>query len=190
MHSLLTSIGVVAVSEIGDKTQLVALMLACRFRKPWPIVAGILVATTLNHALAAILGVWAAAAVSPTTLRWGLAVLFFAMAGWALIPDRIEDDAAACGFVRAGPFAAAAVIFFLAEIGDKTQIATAALAAQFDQVLPVVAGRTLGMLAADVPVVFVGSRFGRLIDLRFVRYLAAAVFAALGALALAGAGIW
>jgi putative Ca2+/H+ antiporter (TMEM165/GDT1 family) len=189
MYALLTSIGVVAVSEIGDKTQLLALLLAARFKKPVPIILGILVATLLNHAAAAFAGEWIASAVDPTYLRWGLGVLFIGMAAWALIPDKLDDNAGAKDYLGGGPFLATAIAFFLAEIGDKTQLATAALAAQFGTLLPVVAGTTLGMLIADVPAVFVGSAAGHRINLKLVRLVAAAIFAILGLLALTGIGL-
>jgi len=185
MYSLLTSAGVVAVSEIGDKTQLLALLLACRFRKPIPIVCGIFVATVANHLIAALAGEWVAQAVDPTVLRWGLGALFVAMAAWALIPDRIDDDESAKKYAG-GAFVSTTVAFFLAEIGDKTQVATAALAAQFNSLLPVVVGTTLGMMIADVPAVFAGHAAGHRINLKLVRYVAAAIFAGLGLLAFTG----
>jgi putative Ca2+/H+ antiporter (TMEM165/GDT1 family) len=187
MYSLVTSAGVVAVSEIGDKTQLLALLLACRFRKPIPIICGIFVATVTNHLLAALAGEWVAHAVDPTILRWGLGILFVAMAAWALIPDKIDEaEGEAVTKYAGGAFVSTTVAFFLAEIGDKTQVATAALAAQFGSLLPVVAGTTIGMMIADVPAVFAGNAAGHKIDLKLVRYAAAAVFAALGLLAFTG----
>jgi putative Ca2+/H+ antiporter (TMEM165/GDT1 family) len=183
MQSFLVSTGVVAVSEIGDKTQLLALLLASRFQKPIPIILGILVATTLNHALAGLAGEWVATAVDPNVLRWVLGLLFIAMAGWALIPDKL-DEGRVSRIAAGGAFVTTAIAFFLAEIGDKTQIATAALAAKYDTVVPVVVGTTLGMLLADVPAVLFGHVAGRRINTKFVRYVAAAIFAALGLLAL------
>jgi Ca2+/H+ antiporter, TMEM165/GDT1 family len=188
MQSFLVSTGVVAVSEIGDKTQLLALLLASRFQKPIAIILGILVATTLNHTLAGLAGEWIATAVDPNTLRWVLGVLFIAMAGWALIPDKL-DESRVSKIAAGGAFVAAAIAFFLAEIGDKTQIATAALAAKYDTVIPVVAGTTLGMLVADVPAVLFGHVAGHRINSRVVRYVAAAIFAALGVLALFGVSV-
>jgi putative Ca2+/H+ antiporter (TMEM165/GDT1 family) len=185
MESLLASTGVVAVSEIGDKTQLLALLLASRFRKPVPIILGILVATTLNHAAAGLAGAWLVRVLDPGTLRMALGVLFVAMAGWALIPDTISESEAGRMAAR-GAFVATTVAFFLAEMGDKTQIATAALAARFDAVLPVVAGTTAGMMIADVPAVLCGHAAAGRIDPRWVRGVAAALFAALGVSALAG----
>jgi putative Ca2+/H+ antiporter (TMEM165/GDT1 family) len=187
MYALLTSVGVVAISEIGDKTQLLALLLAMRFRRPLPIVAGILVATVANHLIAALVGASVARAIDPTYLRWGLGILFIAMAGWTLIPDKLEDGDGARRYAG-GAFVSTTVAFFMAEMGDKTQLATAALAAQFATLVPVVIGTTLGMLIADVPAVVVGDRLAHKVSLRLVRYLAAAVFAALGAAALFGVG--
>lgn len=185
MYPFLTSAGVVAISEIGDKTQLLALILAVRFRKPIPIILGILVATLANHAAAALAGGWIASAVDPTILRWILGILFLGMAGWALLPDKI-DEAEHQRAYAGGAFVATTVAFFLAEIGDKTQIATAALAAQFETLLPVVVGTTLGMMIADVPAVLIGDRVAHRINLKYVRWVAAAIFAALGILALTG----
>jgi Ca2+/H+ antiporter, TMEM165/GDT1 family len=176
---------VVAISEIGDKTLLLALILAVRFRKPVPIILGILVATLANHAAAALAGGWIASAVDPTILRWILGILFLGMAGWALIPDKIDESEHQRAYAG-GAFVATAVAFFLAEIGDKTQIATAALAAQFETLLPVVVGTTLGMMIADVPAVLIGDRVAHRINLKYVRWVAAAIFAALGILALSG----
>jgi putative Ca2+/H+ antiporter (TMEM165/GDT1 family) len=185
MYPFLTSAGVVAISEIGDKTQLLALILAVRFRKPIPIILGILVATLANHAAAAWAGEWIASAVDPTILRWVLGILFLGMAGWALIPDKIDESEPQRAYAG-GAFVATTVTFFLAEIGDKTQIATAALAAQFETLLPVVVGTTLGMMIADVPAVLIGDRVAHRINLKYVRWVAAAIFAALGILALTG----
>jgi putative Ca2+/H+ antiporter (TMEM165/GDT1 family) len=188
MYALLTSVGVVAISEIGDKTQLLAFVLAARFRRPVPVILGILVATVANHAAAALAGEWVAHALGPDVLRWALGALFLGMAAWALIPDKLEDDEAAPPRLGAGPFLATTLAFFLAEMGDKTQIATAALAAQFGALAPVVAGTTLGMLIADVPAVFLGHGAAHRIDLVLVRRVAAAIFATLGLIALSGVG--
>ena len=185
MHALLVSIGVVALSEIGDKTQLLALVLASRFKQPVPIILGMLTATILNHSLAALAGAWVANAVPPEMLRWGLVLCFLAMAVWALIPDTLDErrvSATAAG----SAFIATAVCFFIAEIGDKTQLATAALAAKFDAVLPVLVGTTLGMMLADVPAVLIGHAAGHRIQLKWVRWLAAAVSAALAVATLLG----
>jgi len=188
MHAFLVSAGIVALSEIGDKTQLLALLLAARFRRPVPIILGMLVATTLNHALAALAGAWVAGAVAPEVLRWGLALCFLAMAVWALIPDTLDERRVA-NFAAGSAFAATAVAFFIAEFGDKTQLATAALAAKFDTVLPVVAGTTLGMMLADVPAVLVGHAASHRIGARWVRWLAASVSAALAAMTLLGVSL-
>ena len=184
MESLLVSTGAIAVAEIGDKTQLLALLLASRFRRPVPIIAGILVATVVNHSLAGLLGQWLGSAIPPELLRWGLGTLFLGMAAWALIPDKLDDGGAT--LAAGGAFLVATVSFFLAEIGDKTQIATMALAARFDTVIPVVIGTTAGMLIADVPAVICGQLAGDRIDPRWMRPVAAAVFAALGLLTLLG----
>jgi Ca2+/H+ antiporter, TMEM165/GDT1 family len=177
---------VVAIAEIGDKTQLLALLLAARFRKPVPIIAGILVATLLNHSLAGALGAWIKVAVDPMVLRWVLGASFIAMAGWALIPDRMdESDQHLRG---AGVFLATLTTFFLAEMGDKTQLATVAMAAKFATPVLVVLGTTLGMLIADVPAVFIGEKAATRIPLRLVRGVAAGLFALLGLATLLGLG--
>ena len=172
---------------MGDKTQLLAFVLAARFRKPVPIIAGILVATALNHALAGALGAWITAVVSPQVLRWVLGVSFLAMAVWTLIPDEIEKDEARVA-QRFGIFGATAVTFFIAEMGDKTQLATVALAAHYGTPLLVVIGTTLGMLIADVPAVFIGERFAARVPMRLVHSIAAAIFAVLGIATVLGLG--
>jgi putative Ca2+/H+ antiporter (TMEM165/GDT1 family) len=187
MNSLLTSTGVVALAEMGDKTQLLAFLLAARFRRPVPIIAGILLATVLNHGLAGAVGAWITHVLSPATLRWSVGLLFLGMAVWTLIPDRIEDTESGAA-TRLGVLGATFVTFFLAEMGDKTQIATIAMAAQFDSALLVVAGTTLGMLIADVPAVFLGERFSKRIPMKLVHGVAALIFAALGIATLAGLG--
>ncbi|MBX3632730.1 MAG: hypothetical protein ABS38_07725 [Acidovorax sp. SCN 68-22] len=187
MQALLISTGVVALAEIGDKTQLLAFLLAARFKKPWPIVLGILAATLVNHGLAGALGAWITSALDPVWLRWGLGVSFLAMAVWTLVPDKIEDDEARVA-TRLGVFGATLVTFFLAEMGDKTQIATVALAAHYAAPLAVVAGTTLGMLIADVPAVFVGDKLASKIPMRLVHAIAAAIFALLGLFTLLGGG--
>lgn len=174
----LVSAGTVALAEIGDKTQLLALLLAARFGKPWPIIAGMLVATLLNHALAGWLGVLAAQWLTPEVLRWIVAGSFIAIALWTLKPDTLDDDGSKLP-VR-GAFVATTIAFFLAEIGDKTQVATVLLAAKYSPLWQVVAGTTLGMLTANVPVVVLGSRFARRLPLRAARTVAALVFLALG----------
>jgi Ca2+/H+ antiporter, TMEM165/GDT1 family len=188
MEPLLISAGAVAVSEIGDKTQLLALLLASRFRRPIPIIAGILVATVVNHSLAGLLGQWLGSAITPDLLRWGLGALFLGMAAWMLVPDKLDRDSGT-RFAAGGAFLVAAVSFFLAEIGDKTQIATVALAARFNAVVSVVIGTTAGMLIADVPAVICGQLAGDRINPRWVRLAAAAIFAALGLLTLLGVEI-
>ena len=175
--SLLVSAGTVALSEIGDKTQLLALLLAARFRKPLPIIAGILVATLLNHAASAWLGTLIAHWLTPEVLRWVVAVCFIAIALWTLKPDTLEDDAK---LPAHGAFVATAIAFFLAEIGDKTQVATALLATKYSPLWQVISGTTLGMLVADVPVVLLGARFAHKLPLKAARITAAIVFLALG----------
>ena len=179
LEALLVSTMVVAVGELGDKTQLLTLVLAARYRKPWPIVAGILVATLANHTVAAWIGQWVRDAVSPGVLRWGLALSFFAVAAWALKPDQF-DEADAPPVSDRNVFTVTVVAFFLAEIGDKTQIATAMLAAKFDSLVAVVAGTTLGMLLIDAPTAFLGDAAAKRIPFRAVRIVAAALFAGLG----------
>ena len=169
MESLLVSTGVVALAEIGDKTQLLAFILAARFKKPVPIILGILAATLVNHGLAGALGAWITSAVTPQVLRWVLGVSFIGMAIWTLIPDKIEDEETQVA-ARFGVFGATLITFFLAEMGDKTQIATVAMAAHYAQPLLVVIGTTLGMLIADVPAVFVGDKFAARIPMKPVSY--------------------
>jgi Ca2+/H+ antiporter, TMEM165/GDT1 family len=187
MESLLVSTGVVALAEIGDKTQLLAFLLAARFKKPVPIIAGILVATIFNHGLAGALGAWITATVSPEVLRWVLGLSFLGMAVWTLIPDEIEEDEATIAG-RFGVFGATLITFFLAEMGDKTQVATIAMAAHYATPMLVVIGTTLGMLIADVPAVFVGDKLAAKIPMKLVHAIAAAIFALLGAATLLGAG--
>jgi putative Ca2+/H+ antiporter (TMEM165/GDT1 family) len=178
LEAFLVSTGVVALAEIGDKTQLLALLLAARFRAPWPIALGILVATVANHALASAVGVWVVGLIGPNALRWILGISFLAMAAWTLIPD--EAPSADSARPRYGVFVTTLVAFFLVEMGDKTQIATVALAAQFHSLVLVVLGTTVGMLLANVPVVFAGDALMRYVPLRVVRSVAALSFAALG----------
>jgi putative Ca2+/H+ antiporter (TMEM165/GDT1 family) len=178
LEALFVSTAVVAVGEIGDKTQLLALMLAARFRRPWPICAGILVATLANHTLAGWVGNWVRQSVSPDVLKWILALSFFAVAAWALKPDTYDDDGGKRS--QAGVFAVTLVAFFLAEMGDKTQVATVMLAAQFPSLAAVVVGTTLGMLVANVPVVFVGRIASERIPFRLIRIVAATLFALIG----------
>ena len=179
LEPFLVSTGLVAVAEIGDKTQLLAIILATRFKQPMPIILGILVATLANHALAALAGSWAASLLDGAWFKWAIAVSFLAMAAWALIPDQADDDMAG-GAGRYGVFVTTAVAFFLVEMGDKTQIATVALGARFHDVLWVAAGTTLGMMAANVPAVYLGEAATRIVPLRYVRLGAALVFLGLG----------
>ncbi len=187
MESLLVSTGVVALAEIGDKTQLLAFILAARFKKPLPIIAGILVATIINHGLAGALGAWITSAISPEVLRWVLGASFIGMAIWTMIPDEIDEDETQVA-KRFGVFGATLVTFFLAEMGDKTQIATVAMAAHYATPVMVVIGTTLGMLIADVPAVFVGDKLANKIPMKLVHSIAAGVFAILGVATLLGAG--
>ena len=187
MEAFLVSTGIVALAEMGDKTQLLALLLAARFRKPWPIVLGIFVATVANHAMAGALGAWVTTQISPQVLRWILSASFIAMAVWMLIPDKLEDDGDKHP-PRFGVFVTTVALFFLAEMGDKTQIATVMLAARYEAYLAVVAGTTLGMMLANAPVVWLGERVTRLLPLRTVHIVSALIFLGLGLLALLGAG--
>ena len=187
IESLLVSTGVVALAEIGDKTQLLAFILAARFKKPLPIIAGIFLATVINHGLAGALGAWITATLSPQILRWVLGLSFIGMAIWTLIPDKIEAGESRMAS-RFGVFGATLVTFFFAEMGDKTQIATVALAAHYAAPLLVVVGTTLGMLIADVPAVFIGDKLAQKIPMKIVHSVAAAIFAALGVATLAGVG--
>jgi Ca2+/H+ antiporter, TMEM165/GDT1 family len=188
IEALAVSTGVVALGEMGDKTQLLALLLAARWRRPWPIMAGILAATLANHALAAALGTWITRTLDPQWLRWGLGLSFIAVALWMLKPDQADglqaDNAAGS---RWGVFGITLLAFFLAEMGDKTQVATVMLAARYDQLVAVTAGTTLGMMIANVPAVWLGDRVVRWVPIVWVHRVAALVFAALGVAMLAGA---
>jgi putative Ca2+/H+ antiporter (TMEM165/GDT1 family) len=186
LQALLVSTGVVALAEIGDKTQLLALVLAAKYRRPVPIILGIFVATLLNHALAGLVGAWVAAAVGPEAMRWILGVSFIAMAAWMLVPDKVDEGVTAAP--RYGVFAATLVAFFLLEMGDKTQIATVAMAAKFSSLWAVVAGTTLGMMIANVPAVLLGEVAATRLPMRLVHGIAAALFLLLGVLVLAGVG--
>jgi putative Ca2+/H+ antiporter (TMEM165/GDT1 family) len=182
LEAFLVSTGVVALAEIGDKTQLLALLLATRLRRPWPIVLGILVATLANHAFASAVGAWLVELIGGTGMRWILGLSFIAMAVWTLIPDSAPEERSATS--RHGAFLTTLVAFFLVEMGDKTQIATVALAAQFHAIVNVVIGTTLGMLLANVPVVFAGDALIRRVPLEVVRVVTALSFVALGAYVL------
>jgi len=182
--ALWSSFLVVALAEMGDKTQLVALSLASRYRRPWVVMAGILAATLMNHALASWLGAWIAAMIPGAILAFALGLSFILFGIWALVPDRIEEGRADRG---TNPFVTTAVVFFLAEMGDKTQLATVALGARFHSVLLVTAGTTLGMLTADGLAVFAGARLSHLVPMRYVRFSAAAIFFVFGAAGIARA---
>lgn len=186
MEAFLISTGVVALAEIGDKTQLLALVLAAKFRRPLPIILGILVATLVNHALAGAAGAWIAAVVGPTAMRWILGLSFIAMAAWTMIPDEYEEEQERAP--RFGVFGTTLVAFFLVEMGDKTQIATVALAAKYGSLVAVVAGTTLGMMLANVPAVLLGEAAARKLPMRLVHGIAAAIFLVLGLSVLFGFG--
>lgn len=179
MEAFLTSTAVVALAEIGDKTQLLAIVLAARFKKPWPIVAGIFVATLANHFLAALVGEQAAAFLEGQWFRYLVAASFIVMGLWTLIPDKFdEDDEPKPG--RFGPFLATAIAFFIVEMGDKTQLATVALGARFESVVPVMMGTTLGMIIANAPAVFLGNALLERVPMRAVHMIAALLFIAIG----------
>ncbi len=184
MEAFFVSTGVVALGEIGDKTQLLALMLAAKYRRPVPIIWGILVATLFNHTLAGAVGAWVTTVMGADTLRWVLGVSFIAMAVWVLVPDKLDESDAVSPRTQLGVFGSTLLLFFLAEMGDKTQIATVALAARYADMLPVVAGTTLGMLIADVPAVLFGHKAAGRIPQRLVHGLAALIFAGMGLWAL------
>jgi len=184
MEAFLLSVGVVALAEIGDKTQLLALVLAARFRKPWPVILGIFVATLLNHAFAGFIGAWLTRLVDPTYMRWILGISFIAMAAWMLVPDHYDDSDSGPAAPRFGVFFTTLTAFFFVEMGDKTQIATVALAAKYSSLFAVVAGTTVGMMLANVPVVLVGEKAARKLPLKLVHGVAAAIFLVMGLVAL------
>jgi putative Ca2+/H+ antiporter (TMEM165/GDT1 family) len=186
VEAFLISTGIVALAEMGDKTQLLALLLAARFRRPVPIIAAILLATIVNHGMAGALGAWLTAVVAPVTLRWILGLSFIGMAVWMLIPDKIdaEDEEQP----RYGVFVATLIAFFLAEMGDKTQLATIALAAKYASFVLVVLGTTFGMMIANVPAVLIGDRLAGRLPLRLIHAVAATIFAILGLLAIFNVG--
>ncbi|MBC3883857.1 TMEM165/GDT1 family protein [Undibacterium griseum] len=186
MEAFLVSALAITIGEIGDKTQLLALLLAARYKKPAPIILGILCATLANHALAGLLGQWVAHHIPADILRWALGLSFLAIAAWTLKPDEMEDEG--LNDSHYGVFALTCVTFFIAEIGDKTQLATVALAAKYSNLGMVIAGTTLGMLIADVPAVFLGKIAAPNFPFRLVRWIASAVFAVLGLLVLLGIG--
>ncbi|MDR2261476.1 MAG: TMEM165/GDT1 family protein [Azoarcus sp.] len=187
MDAFLVPAGAVALAEIGDKTQLLAFMLAARFKKTTPIILGIVCATLVNHGLAGALGALAASAIDPGFLRWALGLSFIAMAAWILVPDKL-DEAETGAATRYGVFATTFATFFLAEMGDKTQLATVAMAMHYSAPLLVVLGTTLGMLIADVPAVIAGDRLGKKLPVKAIHIVAAAVFAVLGVATLLGVG--
>ena len=188
-QALLISTGAVALAEIGDKTQLLSLVLAARYRKPIPIIFGVLVATLVNHAGAGALGAWLGSLVTPTVMRWALAASFIGMGLWILVPDKLDEDEAKTNRTHLGVFGTTVVTFFLAEMGDKTQLATVALAARFHDLFGVVAGTTLGMMIANVPAILLGDRFAHRLPTKVVHGIAAVMFVVLGSLALFGVGL-
>lgn len=188
MEALFTSTAVVALAEIGDKTQLLAILLATRFNRPMPIILGILVATLANHALAAFLGAQAAAFLDSPIFRYAIGLSFVAMAAWTLIPDKFDDDEAPKP--RFGAFLTTLVAFFLVEMGDKTQVATVALGAQYQSVVMVTLGTTLGMMIANVPAIFLGHELLKRVNLNTVRRIAATLFLAIGIWVLAQTAGW
>jgi len=187
MEAFLISTGVVALAEVGDKTQLLALVLAATFRRPLPVIAGIFFATLANHFAAGALGQWLTHLVSPEALRWILGLSFIAMGVWALVPDKLDEDAKRER--RFGAFGTTLIAFFLVEIGDKTQIATVALAARYDSLVAVVMGTTLGMMIANVPAVMLGNFSAEKLPVRAIHVAAAVVFVLLGVAVLGGIGI-
>ena len=186
MEAFLISTGIVGLAEIGDKTQLLAFLLAAKFRKPLPIVLAILVATIANHAFAAAVGAWITSMLGPDVLRWVLGVSFLAMAAWTLIPDKLDEDETK--LAKYGVFLTTLIAFFMAEMGDKTQVATVALAARYHDIVSVVLGTTFGMMLANVPAVYLGDKIANRVSLRLVHGIAALVFAVLGVATLLGAG--
>jgi putative Ca2+/H+ antiporter (TMEM165/GDT1 family) len=190
LEALFTSTAVVALAEIGDKTQLLAIVLAARFKRPWPIIAGILVATLGNHFLAALVGEQAASILDGRWFRYLIAASFIVMAGWTLVPDKLDEDETTGPAGRFGPFLATTIAFFLVEMGDKTQVATIALGARFQTVFAVTAGTTLGMLIANVPAVFLGHEIIKRVPLAVVRVIAAMLFLAIGVWVLAQTAGW
>ena len=184
MEAFLVSTGLVALAEVGDKTQLLAFILAAKYRKPWPIILGILVATLANHGLAGAFGAWVTTLIAPQTLQWLLGGSFIAMAAWTLVPDEFAEQDAA--LVKQGVFMATLIAFFLAEMGDKTQVATVALSANYQALYTVVLGTSLGMLIANVPAVILGNRIADKIPVRLVHAIAAIIFLLLGVAVLLG----
>ena len=186
MDAFLVSTGIVALAEIGDQTQLLAFLLAARFRRPLPIVFGIFVATIFNHAFAAAVGALVSELLGPNTMRWVLGLSFLGMAAWILVPDEIDDEETS--LTRHGVFLTTLIAFFVAEMGDKTQVATVALAARYESMAAVVAGTTFGMMLANVPAVYFGERIANRVPVKLVHGIAALIFAVLGIATLLGAG--
>ena len=186
MDAFLVSTGIVGLAEIGDKTQLLAFLLAARFRRPLPIVLGIFVATVLNHAFAAAVGALVSELAGPGVMRWVLGLSFLGMAAWILVPDEIDDEETS--LARHGVFLTTLIAFFVAEMGDKTQVATVALAARYESMAAVVAGTTFGMMLANVPAVYFGERIANRVPVKLVHGIAALIFAVLGIATLLGAG--
>jgi Ca2+/H+ antiporter, TMEM165/GDT1 family len=187
LHPFLVSTSVVALAEIGDKTQLLSLVLAAQYRKPIPIILGVLIATLVNHAGAGGIGTWLAYVLNPTILNWAVVASFALMAGWILVPDKLDDDEGVTTKRPMGVFATTVVTFFIAEMGDKTQIVTIALAAQFQDFFSVVSGTTMGMMLANVPVIYLGNKFADRLPAKAVHIVAALIFVVLGGLALRNA---
>ena len=186
MDAFLVSTGIVGLAEIGDKTQLLAFLLAARFRRPLPIVLGIFVATVANHAFAAAVGALASELLGPGVMRWVLGLSFLAMAAWTMIPDEIDAEEAQ--LAKYGVFLTTLIAFFIAEMGDKTQVATVALAARYESMAAIVAGTTFGMMLANVPAVYFGERIAHRVPLKLVHGIAALIFAVLGIATLLGMG--
>lgn len=186
MDAFLVSTGLVALAEIGDRTQLLAFLLAARYKQPAPIILAILLATLVNHGIAGWFGTWLTSVIAPETLRWVLGICFLAMAVWMLKPDELDEAKAVA--TRFGVFGTTFITFFIAEMGDKTQIATVALAAQYQSLLWVVVGTTLGMMIANVPAVYAGDKLAHKLPVRLIHKIAAAIFALLGIATLAGFG--
>lgn len=188
MEAFFVSTGIVALAEMGDKTQLLSLVLAAKFRHPLPIILGILVATLFNHAGAGAVGAWITTLLGANALRWILGLSFLAMAVWIMIPDKLDDEDVNVTTSRYGVFMSTVIAFFLAEMGDKTQVATVALAAEYTSLFWVVAGTTLGMMIANVPAVLLGDKMAHKLPLNIIHGVAAVIFALLGVLALLGVG--
>lgn len=187
-QAFLISTGAVALAEIGDKTQLLSLVLAARYRKPVPIMLGVLAATLANHACAGAIGAWLGALITPGVMRWALAISFVVMGLWVLVPDKLDPEEANVSRSHLGVFGATVITFFLAEMGDKTQLATVALAARFHDFFGVVAGTTLGMMLANVPAILLGERFAHKLPTKAVHGVAAVLFVVLGVLGFLRAG--